>query len=110
MGVVQFHNKLCTDVWRYVHTELCMPIGGVRAVTLVEGRDILGSFNIKLREYAARHLTRNGVKLVRVRTQQTFFPVSPLSPAFEHHLRVMKHSAAALKPTCAGLHTPMCVT
>ena len=36
-------------------------------VTLVEGRDILGSFDIKLREYAAQHLTKNGVKLQKVR-------------------------------------------
>ena len=36
-------------------------------ITLVEGRDILGSFDLNLREYAARHLTRNGVKLVKAR-------------------------------------------
>lgn len=35
-------------------------------VTLIEGRDILGSFDVTLREYAARHLTRQGVKLVKV--------------------------------------------
>jgi NADH dehydrogenase FAD-containing subunit len=35
-------------------------------VTLVEARDILGNFDVRLREYAARHLTRQGVKLVKV--------------------------------------------
>jgi Pyridine nucleotide-disulphide oxidoreductase len=50
-------KRLYPDIWRDTR------------VTLVEGRDILGSFNIKLREYAARHLTRNGVKLTKVRAR-----------------------------------------
>lgn len=43
-------------------------------VTLIEGRDILGSFDVTLREYAARHLTRQGVKLVKARRRAADAP------------------------------------
>ena len=35
-------------------------------VSLVEGREILGSFDLRLREYAAQRLTRQGVQLRKV--------------------------------------------
>lgn len=35
-------------------------------VTLVEANEILASFDVRLREYTARHLQRSGVRLVKV--------------------------------------------
>ena len=34
-------------------------------MTLIEGKEILGSFDASLREYAARALVRSGVQLVK---------------------------------------------
>ena len=36
-------------------------------VTLIEAKELLGSFDASLREYAARKLTRQGIKLRKVR-------------------------------------------
>jgi len=35
-------------------------------VTLIEGAQLLGSFDVRLREYAARKLHRQGIRLVKV--------------------------------------------
>lgn len=37
-------------------------------VTLIEGAQLLGSFDVRLREYAARKLHRQGIRLVKVHT------------------------------------------
>lgn len=39
-------------------------------VTLVEANQILGSFDVRLREYTAQHLQRIGVRLMKVHSHR----------------------------------------
>jgi NADH:ubiquinone reductase (non-electrogenic) len=41
-------------------------------VTVVEAKELLGTFDGSLREYAARKLVAQGVKLRKVRQQQLY--------------------------------------
>jgi NADH:ubiquinone reductase (non-electrogenic) len=54
-------------------------------VTLVEGRDILGSFDVSLREYAARHLTRIGVRLHKVQLRLALSRISLIASIERHY-------------------------
>ena len=42
-----------------------LPPARLFRVTLIEGKEILGSFDASLREYAARALVRSGVQLLK---------------------------------------------
>ncbi|XP_051125374.1 internal alternative NAD(P)H-ubiquinone oxidoreductase A1, mitochondrial-like [Andrographis paniculata] len=61
---VEFSGELSDfimrDVWeRYAHVKNYI------RVTLIEANEILSSFDVGLRQYATKHLTKSGVRLVR---------------------------------------------
>ncbi|KAJ4975851.1 hypothetical protein NE237_000957 [Protea cynaroides] len=61
---VEFSGELSDFIQRDVHERFSHVKDDVK-VTLIEANEILSSFDVGLREYATRHLTKNGVQLMR---------------------------------------------
>lgn len=63
-------------------------------ITLVEGAQLLGTFDVRLREYAARKLHKEGVHLLKVSAPCNFFLYVQSSPPFM--FRHMRQSGDAI--------------
>ncbi|XP_057961310.1 internal alternative NAD(P)H-ubiquinone oxidoreductase A1, mitochondrial-like [Malania oleifera] len=61
---VEFSGELSDFIMRDVH-ELHTHVKDHIHVTLIEANEILSSFDVSLRQYATKHLTKSGVQLVR---------------------------------------------
>ncbi|ERN05266.1 hypothetical protein AMTRI_Chr08g166780 [Amborella trichopoda] len=61
---VEFSGELSDFIIRDVHERYSHVKENIR-VTLIEANEILSSFDDRLRQYATRHLTKSGVRLVR---------------------------------------------
>ncbi|XP_042490063.1 internal alternative NAD(P)H-ubiquinone oxidoreductase A1, mitochondrial-like [Macadamia integrifolia] len=61
---VEFSGELSDFIMRDVRERFSHVKDDVK-VTVIEANEILSSFDIGLREYATRHLTKNGVQLMR---------------------------------------------
>ncbi|CAN6453425.1 unnamed protein product [Victoria cruziana] len=60
---VEFSGELSDFIMRDVH-ERYAHVKSYIHVTLIEAKEILSSFDVRLRQYAIRHLTKYGVRLV----------------------------------------------
>ncbi|KAL2456827.1 Internal alternative NAD(P)H-ubiquinone oxidoreductase A1 [Abeliophyllum distichum] len=61
---VEFSGELSDFIMRDVHQRYAHVKNYIR-VTLIEANEILSSFDVGLRQYATKHLTKVGVRLVR---------------------------------------------
>ncbi|XP_077242098.1 internal alternative NAD(P)H-ubiquinone oxidoreductase A1, mitochondrial-like isoform X3 [Tasmannia lanceolata] len=61
---VEFSGELSDFIMRDVHERYSHVKDDIR-VTLIEANEILSSFDVGLRQYATRHLTKSGVHLMR---------------------------------------------
>lgn len=61
---VEFSGELSDFIMRDVH-ERYSHVKDYIHVTLIEANEILSSFDVSLRQYAIKHLTKSGVRLVR---------------------------------------------
>lgn len=61
---VEFSGELSDFIMRDVHQQYAHVKNYIR-VTLIEANEILSSFDVGLRQYATKHLTKVGVRLVR---------------------------------------------